>query len=627
MIVLAVLTVVMAACSSDDDAATSTTVSEQPQGKVPVRLHLSVAGQDDMSLANTRAWEDPYATSDEMMNIWTVYCVDNNPSSARYGKLVFIHICMPKDDNREIDDLVYLQPGKYAFYTFANIHPISANGLMGISYDPKKLRPVNSDGSLGDEVDFVYDYTDANNPLDFFEISASNPNKGVVYDMKWVESEESDTYVFKYHDIDSESGNDYGMYTQAAVYGLDVFIGNGLDLNATNYFSSKGIPMSNYQEIDIEAGTDVDLIVVRMLAKIELQFFNESNSPITVESATLSDVTQDESGAIFLFPNLNNAGTGHQHEMNYTHRDIRPHVSDEALVGDFTYTPTTAVTVPASYGYETNKSTPAYKMTFYVNESKIPTNPDGLFYLTLKLNGGKELRYSLINQSGKTSIDDNAWNYIARNDYRIIPIVIDDYKLELIPYDFPPIGVYPASVKEIGDNLYEMTFHDYGHFHLVPKVTKISTGATVPFGSATGSETYYWTLNTDFAGSWYTAATKGGAWLTDAQITSNGFYRDQTATVDGDEVGGVPVWYANDGMAGPQWDPAGGTDYNPFIFGYIAAPDGVMSDDKKIYHEFRVQLNGAGASNRVLRYRFYMTLSKDQMLGSRSLTPMPRKRH
>ena len=582
---IAAMTAVMAACSSDDDAVSGVVTDGNSDVKVPVKLHLSVAGEGN---TNTRAWVDtPNATDDEMMNIWTVVAVYADGDNE--DKVAFIHAAMPKEQKREIDDLVYLTPGRYRFYSFANMEPLYVMGLLGIPTTENTMASVDVTGTLG--------------TASAYSSGTFADNK--VYSLTW--------------------GSTSTTVTSANVAAKVVQVnGNGFNPMATdNGFGVKGIPMSNVQELAIDGSSDVDLIVVRMMAKIEIQLFNETGSEVTVQSVTLSDLTGNVDNNLKLLPNYTTASSANT--MDYVHKDIQPNLNGTPAKVDYTYEVPTAKQAVSTATYASG--TPAQKLTFYVNESATPTNPDGLFYLTLKLNGGTELRYSLINQSGKTSIDDNAWNYIARNDYRIIPIVIDDYKLELIPYDFPPIGVYPCSVKEIEDDLYEMTFHDYGHFHLVPKVTKISTGATVPFGSPTGSDTHYWTLNTDFTGSWYTAATKGGAWLTAEQITSNGFYRNQTVTADGDEVGGVPVWYANDGTAGPQWDPAGVTNYNPFIFGYIADPDGVMSADKKIYHEFRVQLNGAGASNRVLRYRFYMTLSMDQMLGSRSLTPMPRKKH
>jgi hypothetical protein len=85
---------------------------------------------------------------------------------------------------------------------------------------------------------------------------------------------------------------------------------------------------------------------------------------------------------------------------------------------------------------------------------------------------------------------------------------------------------------------------------------------------------------------------------------------------DADEAGGVPVWYANDGTAGPQWDPSASANYVPFIFGYIAEPATLpLTVDRKIYHEFRVKLYVGGEYRRDLIYRYYMTLSMDQMLS------------
>lgn len=589
---IAAMTAVMAACSSDDDAVSGVVTDGNSDVKVPVKLHLSVAGEGN---TNTRAWVDtPNATDDEMMNIWTVVAVYADGDNE--DKVAFIHAAVPKEQKREIDDLVYLTPGRYRFYSFANMEPLYVMGLLGIPTTENTMASVDVTGTLG--------------TASAYSSGTFADNK--VYSLTW--------------------GSTSTTVTSANVAAKVVQVnGNGFNPMATdNGYGVKGIPMSNVQELAIDGSSDVDLIVVRMMAKIEIQLFNETGSEVTVQSVTLSDLTGNVDNNLKLLPNYTTASSANT--MEYVHKDIQPNLNGTPAKVDYTYEVPTEKQTIATATYASG--TPARTLTFYVNESATPTNPDGLFYLTLKLANGStsELRYALINQNGKTTVDNNAWNYIARNDYRIIPIVIDDYKLELIPYDFPPIGVYPCSVKEIENDLYEMTFHDYGHFHLVPKVTKISTGATVPFGSPTGSDTHYWTLNTDFAGSWYTAATKGGAWLTDEQITSNGFYRNQTVTADGDEVGGVPVWYANDGTVGPQWDPAGGTDYNPFIFGYIAEPDAEWwaaspRTDRQVYHEFRVKLFVGGTYRRDLIYRFYMTLSKDQMLGSRSLTPMSRKRH
>jgi len=376
--------------------------------------------------------------------------------------------------------------------------------------------------------------------------------------------------------------------------------GNGFIPSAGN-----GIPMSNKQTLTIAPGdTEKDLIVVRMLAKITLSVKNGTGAEQYIKYATISNVTANVANNLKLLPTLT-----YKDDMEAHHADIRPNLNG---------TPKTVeLAIPNLATTEALANDATREVTFYINECKTGTD----FNLTIGLGDAtntNEYRYALIDSKGATTADDDKWDYIARNDYRIIPIVLDDYRFEIIPYDFPPIGVYPVSVSEIDNvnHIYNFTFHDYGHFHLLPKVTK-GTSTQVKYNVGTGD---YWTLDTDFAGSWNTAATKGGTWLDDTGITSNGFYRNETATADADEAGGVPVWYAN--TSSPQWDPAGGSDYQPFIFGYIADPGEELAADKKIYHEMKIKLYVGGAYRRDMIYRFYMTLSKDQMSYSRGdVTP------
>ncbi len=503
--------------------------------------------------AVTRTWQDGNAVDAEMMNIWVVVIT----TDANVVEKVIA--CKPTGDSREIDPIATLPLGTHKFYSFANMSVATVASTLGISVTMPTM--TNNDE--------VYEATAASGTVD--------ADKSVTV-----------------------SGNGFTALTSTG----------------DNGFGFYGIPMSNVQTATITTNTTLDLIVIRMLAKMEIQLFNESNAAVTVQSVTLSDITSNASSNLKLLPSL----TSGANTMDYVHKDIQPNLGSGAATAEYTYTPVSAITIPANTAYSTSGS--SYKMTFYVNESAIPTNNDGLFYLTLKLSD-TEYRYALV--SNNTASE---WNYIARNDYRIIPLVLDDYKLELVPYDFPPIGVYPCSVKEIESDLYEMTFHDYGHFHLLPKVTKISDNSVVSFSSSTTPSGTAWTLNSDWAGSFKTAATKGGAWLDASGITANGFYRDQTATADADEAGGAPVWYVNDGTAGPQWSPTGAAPYEPFIFGYIADPAGTMSADKQIYHEFRIKLYVGGTYRRDMLYRFYMTLSADQMLYApyRSATA-PRRKH
>ena len=392
-----------------------------------------------------------------------------------------------------------------------------------------------------------------------------------------------------------EAGTTLADATVAAV--TATVNGNSFDPTADNAngFGCKGIPMSNKQSLIVPSSGSIskDLIVVRMLAKMELRITNSTGADVTVKKITLTDVTSNVADNLKLLPSLTTAANAD--DMEAHHQDVRPNLNGTPTTTDFVVLSTDKAIANGS----------TENVTFYVNESATPANNGGLFQLSLELDGG-EYRYSLISNNTQ-----NEWNYIARNDYRIIPITLDDYKFELIPYDFPPIGVYPVSVKELNtsENLYEFTFHDYGHFHLLPKVTKTSDNSIVEYSSATTPSGSAWTLNTDWAGSWFTAATKGGAWLDADGITSNGFYRSGTGstTADGDDEGQIPVWYANDGSAGPQWDPAASDNYRPFIFGYIADPGSSMTEDKKIYHEMKIKLYVGGAYRRDMIYRFYMT--------------------
>lgn len=374
--------------------------------------------------------------------------------------------------------------------------------------------------------------------------------------------------------------------------------GNNFDPIATNNYGVAGIPMSNKQTITAQ-DVKKDLIVVRMMAKIVLKLYNETGSPVTVKEVTLSDITDNAANNLKLLPSLSNPD-----DMSAHDKDIQPNLNENPAPDkvDFIYeVPSNQQTVGTALY---SNGIPAQTLTFYINESATPQNAEGLFYLTLKMSN-TEYRYAIINDE-----DNHGWNYIARNDYRIIPIVIDDYKLELIPYDFPPIGVYPSSVSEIEQDLYEMTFHDYGHFHLVPRVTK---GASTAVGYNVGSGDY-WTLQDTWASTLKTAVTKGGTWidggnpdLSSDTNTHDYFYEVQTtpATSDGGDNGGVPAFEQT-----MTWN-----GFSPYIFGKIAEPATLpLTDDRQIYHEFRVKLYVGGKYRRELLYRFYMTLSKDQLL-------------
>ncbi|MBQ8714074.1 MAG: hypothetical protein IJ552_02570 [Prevotella sp.] len=570
-LMLAMALPLMTACSSDDAANGGETPIDN-DGKVQVHLRVSAAGSNTM-----RDITDGNASAVELMNLWTVVIVNSS------DEVVEIQSCRPSSDYAEIDDVTNLTPGIYRFYSFANIGASALEGLLEL---PSGSVPVVATGTT----DVISSKT------------LGDGTGGTVTDLGHV-------YPTGSNNVPSTGGTIVDNITSTIT-------GNNFDPAASdNGFGEAGIPMSNVQTYTIASSGSYDLVVVRMMAKILLQIKNSTGASVTVKSATLSNVTKNSTGNLKLLPTLTQHDT-----MEPTHGDITPNLGT-AVQEDLTIAINKAIANDATEN-----------VTFYVNECGAPDNPEGLFYLTLEMDnsGTSEYRYALIDQTGATTADDNKWAYIARNDYRIVPIELDDLKFEIIPYDFPAIGVYPVSVKEVDatNHVYDFEFHDYGHFHLLPSVTK--SGTAVEFSATTPTGTgYKWTLvGDDFANSWFTASTKGGAWLTtNAAIEALGFYRtgySVTPPVDGDEVGGIPVWYVNDGIDGPQWDPAASGTYRPFIFGYIADPGSATK--KQVYHEMKIQVYNGTVAYRQMLYRFYMTLSADQMLYSR-MFGAPRVRH
>lgn len=564
----------LTACSSDDAAQGGEEPVAPNDGKVQVRLRVSQAGSNTM-----RGITDGNALAVELMNLWTVVIVNSS------DEVVEIQSCRPSSDNAEIDDVTNLTPGTYRFYSFANIGASALEGLLEL---PSGSVPVVAAGTT----DVISSKT------------LGDGTGGTVTDLGHV-------YPTGSNNVPPTGGTIVDNITST-------INGNNFDPTATdNGFGEKGIPMSNVQTYTINSSGSYDLIVVRMMAKIQLQIKNSTGTSVTVKSATLSNVTKNSTGNLKLLPSLSDAG--HDVMTIPTHGDIQPNLGT-AEQEDLT------IAINKDIADDATEN-----VTFYVNECGTPNNPEGLFYLSLEMDnsGTLEYRYALIDQTGATTADDNKWAYIARNDYRIIPIELDDLKFEIIPYDFPAIGVYPVSVKEVdaANHVYDFEFHDYGHFHLLPSVTK--SGTAVEFSATTPTGTgYKWTLvGDDFANSWFTASTKGGAWLTtNAAIEALGFYRtgySVTPPVDGDEVGGIPVWYANT-TGSPQWDPAASATYRPFIFGYIEDPGSATKN--QVYHEMKIQVYNGTTAYRQMLYRFYMTLSADQMLYSR-MFGAPRVRH
>ena len=224
--------------------------------------------------------------------------------------------------------------------------------------------------------------------------------------------------------------------------------GNGFDV------TTKGIPMSNKQEVTINASGKPDkteLWVVRMLAKVTLQFKNPSTTALEIKEITLSDVTSNPSttvntdGNIMLLPNHSDADNDQVVCI--------PNLVRQAATQNYTYTLPSAKTIPAS----TDAYTSENEISFYVNESAAG-NYSKYFIINLKTSAGVK-RYALFKD----------WTTIARNDHHILPISLDDYKLKFDVQSFTAIGLYP-SITDNGTTLSYTCYYPEEEFHIQPKV-------------------------------------------------------------------------------------------------------------------------------------------------------------
>lgn len=212
---------------------------------------------------------------------------------------------------------------------------------------------------------------------------------------------------------------------------------------------SSGIPMSNRQTVEITEKTQqVDLEVIRMVAKVQLQLTNTTPNDFTVKSVSLSDITSNSTGNIQLLPNGDT--------------DLQPAISPKATKAEYTVSLGEGKELKAN-GQET------LDIMFYVNESEASAP-----------------KYFVINvETDQTNVSHRVamlkWNKIARNDFIVVPIKLNDYRMTLDVEQFSAIGVLP-SVSSNRDML-TVRFHGYGDFHIRPHLIRISDGMELTPGT------------------------------------------------------------------------------------------------------------------------------------------------
>ena len=239
-----------------------------------------------------------------------------------------------------------------------------------------------------------------------------------------------------------------------------------------NDYFPQGIPMSNKQVVTIGKDTKaVHLEVIRMVAKVVLQLTNNTDHDITFKGLTLSDVTPDVADNLMLLP-----GKDETDEQGIVH------VSDANLATTQKQTVAYAsMALGTGHDYVVKRNGQAVtNICFYINESKAT---DENKYHILQLQTIDSDHSSTVINRRLAMLN---WSKICRNDYRVIPIKLDDYSIEWDVQSFTPIGVLPQ-IEDDGENL-TITMGYYGEFHIIPKVRQLSTG----YYSAVQSGSFKW---------------------------------------------------------------------------------------------------------------------------------------
>lgn len=279
------------------------------------------------------------------------------------------------------------------------------------------------------------------------DVSANNRIKDEVI-IKDLPKEEAIYQVYSFANL---TAKELGIAKDATVD----FDSKNWKMNGNGFVvTTNGIPMSNKQTVKIDASGKPDkteLWVVRMLAKVTLQFKNPSATPLVINDITISDITKNsnENGDkenIKLLPNHTDADKGQE--------VCSPNLVEQVATDSYTYTLSSPKTIAANTSY-----TKENEVSFYVNESK----------------AGNTSKYFIINLNTSTGIQRYAlfkdWTTIARNDHHILPISLDDYKLEFDVQSFTAIGLYP-SITDNGTTLSYTCYYPEEEFHIQPKVVK-----------------------------------------------------------------------------------------------------------------------------------------------------------
>ena len=239
---------------------------------------------------------------------------------------------------------------------------------------------------------------------------------------------------------------------------------------AQDWASGTDLPMSGKQQVTVtgRANEVFSIEVVRMLAKMDVRFANESRKQVTINSLKMS---QSQTDKVPLLPNYTYLESGWDTDVPCTAREyLRTYSSLLA-----------AAPVLDAYAGGTAKS---YYDIFYVRESQANYNVTGRYLMAVNITreGGnpEDLLFALTKDLRS----------IYRNDHVVIPIILSDYQVNLDVNFYPPIGGYPAVITEESDEGFYCKFGTEGDFEIYPKVEDTYNGYALLYGTGNPKFTY-----------------------------------------------------------------------------------------------------------------------------------------
>lgn len=227
------------------------------------------------------------------------------------------------------------------------------------------------------------------------------------------------------------------------------------------------IPMTGKQVVTFpEKGkANVELEVIRMVAKLEFRYRNASKKKITINNITIQ---QNNLSEIPLLPNYTYLDSGWPVDAN----DGASATVDTKLTRSIgaAINPSAASATQLTdkfYMIEHQaKFVPAKRFTIKLNITREGQEPEDLYAITEQLES------------------------FYRNDHVVIPVVFSDYAIDVDVNFYPPIGGYPAVITNNDKDDFFCEFATQGNFVIRPKVEDASNNHQLIYNNGNPYFTY-----------------------------------------------------------------------------------------------------------------------------------------